>query len=211
MKNYDDFGWEDYTEKYYEPELITQLGSNTQFDIILKDFEIKDNELIINDNLHPSSKEIIHLPYSLGVSSVFECGVGCGFHLNNIHTVCPNIEINGCDYSQSQIDLGKKYLQLDQKDFYSRLCVTDMTKSEQVKLLPKSEFVYCNAVLMHLCYDKVKSFIPNMGIISSKYILIMERPDHDYKLLVEKYLPEFEIIPGYKYSSSTLLLKRYED
>tara|TARA_R110001599_G_scaffold195269_2_gene391598 strand:+ start:28 stop:663 length:636 start_codon:yes stop_codon:yes gene_type:complete len=205
----DDFGWDDYTEKYYEREMIDILQKRDKHNMIVSGFTVNDGELVFNDNLHGNWKEIYHQVHRLGVKSVFECGCGCAHHLINIKKITPNVIINGCDYAQTQIDLGYKYYELEKYDFAKRLTVKDMTNSVGIADMGKHEFVFTQAVTMHLAYDKAKKFLINMRDLSSKYVFLIENVmAHDYNDLINEVFSEFERVRNSRYVSSGILLKR---
>ena len=89
--------------------------------VLFKDFVLTPPSLIVTngkgiyfeDNLHENWKELYYHVFKLKVNSVFECGCGNAHHLINISKILPQAEIGGCDYKQSQIDLGYKYYNLD--------------------------------------------------------------------------------------------------
>ena len=208
-KLHDDFIWDSYSEDYYEREMVDVLQSRDGLDMIIENSEVKNCEAIFKDNLHPNWCELYHQVVKLGVSSVFECGTGCGHHLINIKKLCPSIEINGCDYSKKQIDLGYKHFNLREYDFSDRLFVKDFTEDLDTGDIQPHEFVFTQAVTMHLAYEKAKKFIRNMGSVSSKYVFLIENiTAHDYPSLFEEVLPEFERIHDSKYLDTGFLLKR---
>ena len=212
-KEQDDFNWEIYTTLYYEREMVEGLQRRDSLDMLVKSSYVDralEPKVVYSDNLHSNWKELYNQICTLGVSSVFECGTGCAHHLINICKLCPEIMINGCDYSQSQIDLGYKYFSLIEYSFAKRLKIVDMTTQEATKGLPTSEFVYTQAVTMHLSWDRAKKFLTNMGKLSSKYVYLIENIyAHDYSALLKEALPEFEIASANSdYIIGAILLKR---
>jgi len=86
-------------------------------------------------------------------------------HLINIDSLYPQVSVAGCDYAQSQIDLGYKYLNLEDYDFNHRIVQKDMTKASGIEALGTHEFVYTQAVTMHLEHHKAVSFLKKYGKI----------------------------------------------
>ena len=208
MKTKDDFNWDTYTQKHYEVEMVNILQKQNNHNMIISEFSEVNGEIEFHDNLHNNWKEIYHQVYKLGVDSVFECGCGCAHHLINISKIRPNVEIAGCDYSQSQIDLGYKYYELDKYDFSKRIIVKDMVDGD-FDSTEKYEFVYTQAVTMHLSLDKAKKFLYNMKKLSSKYVFLIENiREHDYESLVNEIFPEFERVVDGKFVDYGILLKR---
>ena len=209
MKIKDDFKWDTYTKDHYEGEMVYGLQIKDNHDMIANKFSEVDGEIVFYDNLHNNWKEIYHLVHKLGVKSVFECGCGCAHHLININKITPHVEINGCDYAQSQIDLGYKYFELAKYDFAKRITVMDMVDSEDFELLGTHEFVYTQAVTMHLSLDRAKKFLYNMKKLTSKYIFLIENiTQHDYETLIPEIFPEFERVRDSKFVDYGILLKR---
>ena len=208
-KTHDDHRWSQYTKRY-EREMLEGWPDPTT--MLASKFTEEKGELVMHSKrpLNANWKEIYHQVHRLKVKSVFECGCGPGEHLVNIYNMNPDIVINGCDYSQSQLDLGRKYLNLEKYEFAKRLVVKDFTDSAGIDELGKHEFVYTQAVTMHLSYDNAKKFLLNMKELSTKYILLLENPScHDYKKLVREALPEYKRIFGeQKYNLKAILLKR---
>ena len=120
-----------------------------------------------------------------------------------------DLTCNGCDYAQSQIDVGVRYFNLSNYDFADRLKVVDLVDGD-TSPLGKHEFVYTQAVTMHLSYDRAKKFLYNMKSLSSKYIYLIENITvHDYDTLISEVFPEFERVNNEgKYIDYGILLKR---
>lgn len=214
----DDWNWDTYTRDSYEKELKTFLEKGDRNsdgkDMIIENFSVTDGELSFKDNLHPNWKEIYHQAYNLNVNSVFECGCGCAHHLINIHRLDSDIDINGCDYSQSQINLGNKYFNLKNYPFYNNIFVKDLSQPDAVSEDKKYDFVFTHAVTMHLEHNKAKNMLINMGKLSSKYIFMIENwsESHNYDMLIAETLPNFTIIhkPSdlFKYQKHYLLQRQ---
>ena len=208
----DDFVWDTYTKDHYEREMIEVIQKRDNQDMIVNKFSEVNGEIVFHDNLHNNWKEIYHLVHKLGVKSVFECGCGCAHHLININKITPNVEINGCDYAQSQIDLGYKYFDLHKYGFAKRLTVTDMVDGENIGSMGTHEFVYTQAVTMHLRLVKAKKFLYNMKKLSSKYVFLIENiTAHNYESLIPEIFPEFDRVMDGKYLDTGILLKRKDE
>lgn len=209
MKTKDDFNWDTYTSQYYEKEMKVEFQAKG-IPLIITEPKFNDNnEVEYVDNLHPNWKELYHIIYKLGVGSIFECGCGCAHHLINSKILNPDLICNGCDYSQSQINVGRKHFSLDKYDFYDRLKVIDLV-NDDISSIGKHEFVYTQAVTMHLSYDKAKKFLSNMNKLSSKYMYLIENISaHDYDKLIPEVFPEFEVVEHTgKFIDYGILLKR---
>jgi len=201
MKLKDDFDWSVYTLAFSEKELF---GSG--YDLIIEDFYIAEGELVFNDNIHPNCKELYHQVHKLNVKSVHECGFGAGNHLINLYKINDELDINGCDYCKSQMDLGIKRFNLDEYAFFKKLQIKDFSLPlREVSI--KHDLVYTQAVTMHLSYDKAKEFLKNMRLISTKYIFLIENiKEHDYDGLIAKVFPDYQRISTSKYINYGILL-----
>lgn len=209
MKAYDDYNWETYTTDDYESQVFNTLTQKDGLDLIIKNFK-RDHlgELVFEDNLHDNWKEVYHFVDKFNVNSVYECGCGSGQHLVNLRIINPKLLIEGSDYSQSQIDLGKKYLNLSNYDIQDKIYTMDMTK-DLPNNIEKFDFVFTQAVTMHLRHSKALEFLKNMGKLSNKYILLIENINaHNYPNLIKESLPDFEIVNEKKYINNTIILKR---
>ena len=93
--------------------------------------------------------------------------------------------------------------------FKEKLKVIDLT-NDLHEIDKTYEFVFTQAVVMHLSYDRAKKFLSNIKKLTSKYIFLIENPaNHDYNQLISEVLPEFEKIDlDKKYIDYAILLKR---
>lgn len=209
MKARDDFDWNTYTQQDYERQVFQQIQKQDGMDLLITKYgRDENNHFQFFDNLHPNWKELYHLADVLNVNSIYEVGCGSGQHLINLRVLNPNVKLAGCDYAQSQIDLGFSRLNLHNYDFAKDLRVVDMTEplNDGVE---QYELVYTQAVVMHLAYDRAKKMLANMCRLSSKYILMIENIlHHNFPMLIEECAPEFEIVNSKKYINNTILLKR---
>jgi len=210
MKTKDDFNWETYTSQYYEKEMEDIFINKLKQALIITDVKFKDGEIDFVDDLHVNWKELYHTINKLGVKSIYECGCGCAHHLINSQIINPELVVNGSDYSRTQIDIGVKRFNLNDYEFANRLKVVDMVNIENVASLGKHEFVYTQAVTMHLSFERAKKFLTNMKELSSKYVYLIENiTSHDYNKLILDVFPEFEIVDiRGKFINYGILLKR---
>jgi hypothetical protein len=209
MKIKDDFNWENYTNDYYLKELNNEFIEKS-IDLIVKNIEYDINgEIIFKDNLHQNWKELYHIIQKLKVNSIFECGFGCAHHLINNQIINPNLYVDGCDYSQNQLNLGFKLFNLKDYEFSNRLKILDMVDGTIEKdMINKYEFVYTQAVTMHLSYDRANKFLKNMKKLSNKYIFLIENLNsHNYDNLINDVFDDFEKIEEHKYLNNGILLK----
>ena len=122
-------------------------------------------------------------------------------------TLCPQIEVSGADYLQSQIDFGKEFIPKD-LEFPKNVSVRDLTGD--VSDLPKVELVYSQAVVMHLNSEKAVKMMRNMGQVSTKYIIMVEgvRNHENWYDLVRYSLPGWKMTITNKYVDYGILLEK---
>lgn len=205
-KQYDCFNWESYTKNNYLPEMLSIVSKEN--DMIVSKSYVENNEVVFKDNLHTNWMEIYHQVIKSNPESVLEVGCGCAHHLINLHKLNPKIQLFGIDYSQSQINLGYEYFDLNQYSFKNNLKVMDFTK-ELEDSSNQYDIVFTQAVTMHLAHDRAIQFIKNMGkLAKSKIIMVENITHHDYDTLFKEALPDFERIYDHKYLPTVFTLRR---
>ena len=108
--------------------------------------------------------------------------------------------------------MGIEKFNLREYPFFNKLYVKDLSIVDDVKEDDISDFVFTQAVTMHLEHNKAKNMLINMGKLSSKYIFLIENwSKHNYENLFSEALPNFKIIHrpcySYKYQNYYLLEK----
>ena len=165
--NRDDFAWKRY-HKCYAEEIKNCEKENT-LRLSNKDYKVDEDrlEFYCNPSLHNNAELIYRIIHDLKPESVAEVGCGGGDHMFNIKKIMPNIKISGCDLLQKQLD----FLYERNPTLKDCVSVNDITKS----LVPKSELVYTQAVIMHLqkSNNHIDALI-NLIDSSDKYIILME-------------------------------------
>lgn len=211
IKESDDFNWRYYSRSYYgELQALVKDGN----ELVIKDFSVENNELVFHDKLHNNWKEIYHQVYKLKPSTVIECGCGCGHHLINIRKTNPNILISGFDYLNSQLDIGYTKLGLKNYNFFNNLSVCNFCIPNIYKEFQPHEFVYAQAVIMHLSNKNAVDFLLNMKSIATKYIMLIDAMDDDYRTMVADIfpIPQYRRLNNLKYitQDSCILLEKYD-
>lgn len=169
MKEKDEYIWKDYTPEYKAQLEEIKRDDCQDFFITSFDVNFNDRELLFKDNLHPNWKQLYHAAFKLNPSSIFECGCGAGYHLKNLSTILPLSSVSGCDLLESQLNFAKGFSDLG-----------DNIKTEVLDLtLPigpdrQYEFVYSQAVVMHLSTENAIAFLTNMKALSKKYVFLVE-------------------------------------
>lgn len=190
MKQNDEYIWQNYTQEYKD-QLLDVKNIDRQ-DFFIERFEVDDDGNIeFFDNLHPNWKEIYSIAYSLQPKSILECGCGAGYHMKNLMTILPKYPVvHGVDLLRSQIEFSKEFSQLPES-MYENICVMDMTKEKPAR---PYEFVFSQAVIMHLSTENAIAFLNNMKLTSSKYVFLVEgvKNHEDWFGLVKSVFTEDE-------------------
>jgi hypothetical protein len=207
-KPHDDYDWPEYT-KIYAKQTAEMMSENNEF--LIKNSFLDGDTIIFKDALNDNWKELYKQVITLGVNNVFECGCGPGYHLHNIRTLKPSVQVFGGELLQTQLDFGRNTLGIPE-DLYNNTELVDLSIPLASCLFNnKYEFVYTQAVTMHLNHEKAIEFIRNMANISSKYVFLMENwGNHDYPNLLQESgvlnVFESEMIKG-EYQTYMLLTK----
>ena len=179
---HDEYKWEKYSEDYIAQyhEMRATSGDNGS-EWLLADWTVgSDGKISFKTKLHGNWREIYQCAFDLKPKSVYEVGCGACHHLANIKTLLPDCQVAGADLLQSQIDFGKKTF-AHNAEMMSNIRQIDFTQKSATNGLGKYEFVYSQAVVMHLSTENAHKMIRNMSAISSKYIMLVEGvAKHDY-------------------------------
>lgn len=203
MKEKDEYIWENYTNEYTAQ--LKQIKRDDSQDFFITEFEEKNGEIVFKDNLHPNWKELYSTAYELNVKSLFECGFGGCYHLKNMSKIMPNATISGTDLLQTQMDFGINYSKIPDS-IKKNMCIMDFSEKNLKHDVGQHEFVYSQAVVMHLNTERGKQFLKNMGKISSKYVFLMEgyKNHENFFDMVKECLPNFEFSVVHKYVKNCL-------
>jgi len=184
---------------------IKEIVRDDQQDFFVTEFEDKDGELVFKDDLHNNWMEIYSAAYRLKVKSIFECGFGGCYHLKNMHTILPDAKISGCDLLQTQMNFGVEFSKIPDS-ITENMKVMDFTQTSLKYDVGQHEFVYSQAVIMHLSTENGRQFLRNMGKLSSKYIMFTEgyRNHENFFDMIKECLPDFEFSVVDKYVPSCI-------
>ncbi len=196
--------WDQYTKEYSEQ--LAQIKGIDGQDFFISRFEDHSGDIVFFDNLHSNWKEIYATAYRLKPSNIFEAGCGGCYHVKNLNTILPGATVFGCDLLQSQLDFGRKFSDLSDEQF-NRLTVCNLLKDVPAG---KYDFVFTQAVVMHLSTNNAVAFLRSLASIASKYILLVEgvRNHAGWYDLVKSTLPEFEFSTTSKYIDYGVFLVR---
>lgn len=205
-KPHDDYEWSNYNKIYAQQTADMQREGSS---FLLKNSELGSDRIIKwKDNAHQNWKQLYQTVVDLNVTEVFECGCGPGYHLRNIKHLCPYVDTYGIELLQSQLDFGLNTLGVAPATFDTIDIADFSVPCASCLLNNKFQFVYTQAVTMHLEHTKAVEFIRNMANISSQYVFLMENwNNHDYPALLEESgvlnVFSFEMVAG---SHQTYLL-----
>jgi hypothetical protein len=199
----DEYVWTNYTKEYSGQ--LKQIEGEDGQTFFITEFKESDGEIIFKDPLHPNWKELYAAVYDLKPESIFECGFGGCYHLKNISKILPDAKISGTDLLQTQMDFGVEFSKIPDS-IKDNMCVMDFSQTSLKHDVGQHEFVYSQAVVMHLNTEKGKQFLKNMGKISSKYVFLMEgyKNHENFFDMVKECLPDFEFSVVHKHVSNCL-------
>ena len=126
--------------------------------------------------------------------------------MTHIKKLMPGVQVHGVDLLQSQIDWGEKFWGIPS---YVRENVKALNLAQEGahKQVGKYDFVYSQAVIMHLSHANALKFMKNMVEMTKKHIYICEGPQHDYVELMEM-IGELESFEMEKISFNSFLFTR---
>jgi len=162
----DDYNWDVEYPSYHLWQTKDILSRGEQF--FLKRFEIVNDEIIAN--IHINQKFIYEFCLKNNPSSIYEVGFGYGNHLVNIYKVMKDKpRMAGCDRCRDQYINARKFHNINQ--YGIEFTIGDFT---EIDVHEKYEFVYSNAVLMHMSTEKAKQCIEKMCNISTKWVMVLD-------------------------------------
>lgn len=202
----DDFDWRAYSTDYRAE--LTEVARQHTLKLSPGDYVFADGILSqVRDvlPLHPNHRLLYETILQLDPKSAMEIGCGSGDHLHNLMTLSPNIELYGCDRSAEQIKLA----QSRSPDLSADLRRADITKLHSLRVLPKVDLCFTQAVIMHIgtYYSFLKVLahhrrhldaLGNLFRLAAKHVILMENwASHNF-LTDIKSLHEMRIPPWNK-------------
>jgi SAM-dependent methyltransferase len=174
-KRKDDWDWSQYTMQDYMKQII-EVYRDKLFEYFISPDGIwfSDRGIEFRDNLHPNCKQIYATAYEVQPKSVLEVGCGGCYLLKNLSVILPDAEIFGIDISRNQIEMGKWFSRLPPA-LVNNLSLMDITKTAPNRTF---DFVYTQAVIMHMSSDKVVDALKNIKKVANKYVLLVEARQH---------------------------------
>ena len=192
-KEYDDYAWSDYTPTYAGTHDNWKDGEHYLRDgdfAIAPDGQSITFRVPICNNVQQVIHQIlINRPY---IKSVYECGCGAGWNACNILKVFSDLDVSGSDINPEQFVYGRKHFAkngyMDFPDFHDRLAIVDMSSPYATMQIGRTfDFVFCQAVTMHLSDVRAIQFIKNMMALTNRYIMLCENAAwQDYPTLFQQ-------------------------
>ena len=192
----DEYNWENYTQEYSAQVEQMEAASHQGSDFLVKNWDEQVGEIVFYDNLHGNWTGIYSEINKLQPKSVFECGCGGMYHLKNIKTLFPDIEVSACDLLETQIKFGAEKFEISE-EILENVTVRDFAAEDATEGLDTYDFVYSHAVIMHISGEKAPVFLKNMLKISNKYVFLIEGKQHDYV----EFLKEIGVVDNWEVSS----------
>lgn len=197
----DEYNWAVYTAEYSaQLEEIKKFDNN---DFFVTNFAGDENGIEFEDKLHPNWMEIYSAAWSLKPKTILETGCGGCYHIKNLHTILPQAEIFGCDLLRTQLEFGRKFSELPESIKTWQHNMTSGPPEGQY------EFVFSQAVVMHLSTDNAKLMLANMKAASTKYVMMVEGVRNHanwYDMVKEVFGPEWEFTQPNKFVDNSILL-----
>lgn len=206
MKLKDDWDWNEYTMQDYMKQII-QVYRDKFFDYFISPdgLSYSENGIEFKDNLHPNCKEIYSLAHQFQPKSVLEVGCGGCYLLKNLSVILPNAEIYGIDISKKQIDFGIWFSQLP-PNMVKNVSVMDITNQVPDRTF---DFVYTQAVIMHMNTERAISALNNIKRIANKHVVLIEGHYHDNWLgTVEKIFDGWILSQPRRFPQDGILLTK---
>jgi len=201
----DDFNWSEYSDKEYSKQ-ISELEKEYTFILPEGKYSIIDGKIILDPSLlplHENHKVLYETIYALKPRSILEVGCGCGDHLANIKKILPEVELNGLDLLQRQLEfLFQRHPELKNQ---AHLSIKDITISSLERV--KVDLVFTQAVLMHIQRHKhYLSALKNIFNNSKRFVVLMENwTRHNFIEDIKKIskMPDFAWENVYFYTNNT--------
>lgn len=183
--------WETYTNETYLPQ-VEQM-ENEGIDFLIKKSTPRGRGISWKDNIHPLIKKLYTRAHSLKPKSIYEIGCAGGHNLYNLKKLIKGVKVAGCELLESQIKIMGEKFKIP-KTIMKNIELLDFAGPISIKE-SSYDFVFTNAVIMHLDMERAEIFLGNTNRIAKKYIYLSENQgQHDYKTLFAKTgLDQFKI------------------
>lgn len=168
IKYQDDFEWQNvYPVAHYTQ--TQQLEQEFLFELP-PESHIQNGKVVIppqyNKDIHINHRLIFETIIEKQPESIFEVGFGYANNLYGIHLLLPHIKIYGCDISYKQHYMAlQRYPECENFN----LAVEDFLNLEVLE--DSFDFVFSQAVLMHMSTQRAMLALEKMVKISKKWIM----------------------------------------
>ena len=201
MKVEDEYVWQNYTAEYTAQLKEIERDDDNVF--FITNYTAENNVIDFHDNLHPNWKEIYQTVYELKPKTILEMGCGGCYHIKNVHTLLPEAKITGVDLLRTQLDFGRAFSKLPESiETYQLNCVQNKTQDQH-------EFVFSQAVVMHLSTENAVKMLANMRDSSPKYVMMVDGVKKQagwYDMVKSVFGPEWEFTQPNKFIDNSILL-----
>ena len=180
----DEFNWNIYPN-FYGNEL-NKIALNYTLVLTKDNYDIINNEITIRDGylpLHSQHKLLYETILKLTPAEIHEIGCGRGNHMANIQLLSKSkIEVSGSDISDEQLSR----LRNDHSHLSDRVKKINIITDN----IDPCEFIYTQAVLMHLSDVNCEKAIFNICASAGKMIVLQENfHRRDYETILKKIHP----------------------
>jgi len=202
-KTEDEYVWANYHPEYAAQ--LQEIKRDDNNDFFITNYVTDENGVTFEGNLHNNWKELYETAFKLDPKTVLETGCGGGYHLKNMRAMLPSATISGCDLLRTQLDFGREFSNLpdDIKTWQH-----DMTSGPPEG---QYEFVFSQAVVMHLSTENAVKMLRNMKAASTKYVMMVEgvrNHENWYDMVKEVFGPEWEFSQPNKYITNAVLMTK---
>jgi trans-aconitate methyltransferase len=202
-KTEDEYNWAVYTAEYSAQ--LNEIKRDDNNDFFISTFEQDGDGLSFGGNLHNNWKEIYEMAYRLKPKTILETGCGGCYHIKNLSVLLPESEISGCDLLRTQLEFGRTFSELPDRIKTWQHNMTSGPPAGQY------EFVFSQAVVMHLSTENARLMLSNMKAASTKYVMMVEGVKNHanwYDLVKEVFGPDWEFSQPNKYVTNSILLTK---
>ena len=168
IKYHDDFEWQNQYPAAHAAQ-TKQIEEDLLFELPIGS-TIENGKVVIpkhiNGDVHINHRTIFETIIEKSPESVFEVGFGYGNNLVGINRILPKIKLHGCDISYRQ--------HYEAKQRYGECNSFDLVVSDFLELdIPDNsfDFVFSQAVIMHMSTERAMKSLEKMVRISKKWIM----------------------------------------
>jgi SAM-dependent methyltransferase len=189
----DDYDWKAYPIEYSAQ--LSEISRQHTLKLAPGDYAFREGNLsrmMEVPPLHPNHRLLYETILQLRPESVMEIGCGGGDHLYNLMTLTPETKLYGCDISPQQLEFARTR----SPNLSAALQTVDITNGVSVKILPKADLCFTQAVIMHIrSRSRYLHALRNLFTLAIKYVVLMENWSRHNFMLDIKSLWEVGNLP----------------